>query len=239
MKQRQGTAILFFSRSGTAEAVSKHWLGKESERKNVFIANQLIAHTKAVLAATGLPVYHFDEKKQEGKAFGSRLANAFASLFDSGYDYVICVGNDSPGIIELDWQSIESEAQSGQLILGPDYRGGAYLIGLPRELFAAAAFAGLPWKTPDLFLALQKLGDDKVFLLVNLTDLNDASDLARYASDAFGYRPLQPLLRLFFFSSKGFRFGYLQNLNPSIFLSEIGLRAPPSLQNRYLGCCYF
>ena len=231
MKRRQGTAILFFSRSGTAEAASKRWFGRAAGGKNVLVANKLIAHTKAVLAATGLPVYHFDENNQEGEAFGSRLSNAFAGLFESGYEYVICVGNDSPGIIGLDWQGIQSRAQRGNLILGPDYRGGAYLIGLPRDLFAAAAFAGLPWQTPDLFSALQKLGDDSVFLLDTLIDLNNASDLARYAINTLGYRPLQHLLKSLLYCPKGSVFGSWQMVYSSIFLSEIGLRAPPGLQN--------
>lgn len=229
MKRRQGTAILFFSRSGTAEAASKLWLGKKAGRKNVLVANKLIAHTKAVLAATGLPVYHFDENNQEGETFGSRLSNAFAGLFESGYEYVVCVGNDSPDIKGLDWQGIQLAVQNGNLILGPDYRGGAYLIGLPRELFDAAAFAGLPWQTPDLFSVLQKLGDDVVFLLDTLLDLNDASDLSRYVIKISGYRPLQALLRSLLYCPGGRLSAAGQMVYVSIFLSESGLRAPPGL----------
>lgn len=161
------TAILLFSRSAAAEAREKRF-GTDlagSER----IARQLISRTEATLARTRLPVFRSDETSQVGETFGQRLAGAIGRVYAAGYERVLVVGNDCPSILPSHLRAAAQLLTQGKNVLGPDRRGGAWLIGLQRRDFDAKRFATLRWETAHLhedlaasfpaFTALTRLGD--------------------------------------------------------------------------------
>jgi glycosyltransferase A (GT-A) superfamily protein (DUF2064 family) len=47
--------------------------------------------------------------------------------FDQGFDKVIIIGNDTPGLT-YNILKAHSSLQDTDLVLGPDHKGGAYLI---------------------------------------------------------------------------------------------------------------
>lgn len=168
------TAILLFSRTADAEARAKHFgaggLGKQQ------LAGGLIARAEATVSATGLPVFRSNEATQQGQSFGERLAHAMAGVYALGYARILVVGNDCPSIRPAHLRAAAQRLERGQNLLGPDRRGGVWLIGLQREDFHAAAFADLRWETEDLYASLAAYCPE-VTVLPHLADINKLKDL--------------------------------------------------------------
>jgi glycosyltransferase A (GT-A) superfamily protein (DUF2064 family) len=148
MNYKQDTAILLFSRSAEAEARHKNWTREPD--LNYSLACQLIRRTKRQLAQAALPVFHIDETKQIGWSFGERLANAYRQLFGEGYQHVICVGNDCQNL-QINWKSVVTDLKSGKVVLGPDQRGGIYLLGMSATTAPAGLLEKIPWNTGYVF----------------------------------------------------------------------------------------
>lgn len=66
---------------------------------------------------------------QEGASFGQRLENAIESLATLGYEEIVIVGRDCPELGQNDICDAFALLQQHRLVLGPDHRGGCYLIG--------------------------------------------------------------------------------------------------------------
>lgn len=174
---RASTAILFFSRSVGAEAKAKSWVkSKNGAQLNRNISKELIQSTLETLQSSGLEVHYFDETLQQGHSFGERFSNAFAALFDLGYERVIALGNDTLELEQIQWSEILTALDEGKAVLGPNNRGGAYLIALSRNQFNKSQFEALPWKQSSLFEALMSAAPSQ-HLLGTCLDLNLLSDL--------------------------------------------------------------
>jgi glycosyltransferase A (GT-A) superfamily protein (DUF2064 family) len=81
---------------------------------------------------TKLPYFISDESTQQG-FFGDKLSHAIQSV-DRGYDKVIVLGNDSPGLHLNHLQEAFLELQDKSVVLGPDFKGGTYLMGFSKFL---------------------------------------------------------------------------------------------------------
>jgi glycosyltransferase A (GT-A) superfamily protein (DUF2064 family) len=68
--------------------------------------------------------------KQRGRSFGERLENAVETLALRGYDRIVIVGRDVPQLGAADVRTALTALDSHQLVLGPDHRGGCWLIAL-------------------------------------------------------------------------------------------------------------
>lgn len=133
-----------------------------------------------------LPFFHFHEGKQVGNTFGERIANAYQELFNQGFDAVIAIGNDTPGQECIDWDHAVSQLNAGNCVLGPSQRGGAYLIGVTKEVFQQGSFAQLSWQTNQLFATLEvycRKSSSEPTILPCLLDANSAADLDTIISD--------------------------------------------------------
>lgn len=183
--QRHSTAILLFSRRAAAEAKHKSWTKNGNARQDLRIAETLIQESLRQAQATGLPVYHFHEGKQQGRNFGERLAHAFDALFQKGYDSVVAIGNDAPGLRKVDWQAVQTALAAGKEVIGRTVQGGAYLIGLQVSQFDRSSFEALPWESEALGHCLES-SLHAVFALPVLHELNGYTDLMRWAA-ASGY----------------------------------------------------
>ena len=146
---RPDTAILLFSRTAAAEARAKAF-GPRGGR----VAAALLGRTERTLARTGLPLYRSSEQEQRGTDFGSKLALAVAGVLTRGYHKVIIVGNDCPTLSVGAVRHARQALESGRPVIGPDARGGVWLLGLRREDIATLALSALPWQTPTLAITL-------------------------------------------------------------------------------------
>lgn len=142
------------------------------------MAQTLLNRTERTLARTGLPVLRSDEASQRGITFGERLANAVSDAFDRGYARVIVVGNDCASLRTSHLRAAARMLASGQQVLGPDRRGGAWLIGLQRNGFQKTDFANLRWESAEVYAGLAELLPG-IACLTSLHDVNSLGDLRR------------------------------------------------------------
>lgn len=126
---------------------------------------------------------------QEGPSFGERLENAVQTLTDLGYKKVVVVGSDCPdldlGDIELAFSALEQH----RLVLGPDHRGGCYLIGL--DTSERHLLRGIRWQqNSDCAELLQRSGSRRTFVLAIKQDLDTIADIELLASSSSRWRHL-------------------------------------------------
>ncbi|MEM8894550.1 MAG: DUF2064 domain-containing protein [Bacteroidota bacterium] len=174
-------AILFFSRSELEESQSKELLKGKDAIRNRHLFKALERRTLQVIEKSKLPVYHLNENQQIGATFGERLANAFEKVFSSGYDSVICVGNDASDLNHVNWILLTEELSQGKNVIGPDLRQGAYLIGITKECFNKSVFQQLRWQTSYLINDLRGYCKEHIEL-IHVRDINTSKDLTRAMS---------------------------------------------------------
>jgi len=129
-------------------------------------------------------VIWFDESKQQGQDFSSRITQAFSDLFAQGYEKVISIGNDSPDLTTAHIETALQKLEENELVLGPSADGGAYLIGIHKSHFNAAAFKALPWQQENLFAELvadAHTHKRSVTFLEMLNDFDTPEDVFAYA----------------------------------------------------------
>ncbi len=166
------TAILLFSRTEShAEA-----RGRGGRRVVAELRRQL----RRKAARTGLEVIEVTEHEQVGETFGDRLSHATAGAFARGYDRLIIVGHDCPSLQALHLRAVARLLERGNNVLGPDRRGGSWLIGLQRADFDGDAFASLPWQTAELFAELTRFLPGAETLSTQ-SDLNTIAEIRRHA----------------------------------------------------------
>jgi uncharacterized protein len=219
---------LYFSLSPEIEIKKKRWFNSPFDKRNKQLSKTLNSKALKALENSDLPIFHFNEYNQIGNSFGEKLGNAFQKLYDLGFEAVISVGNDCPDLDQIDWNWIQTELISGQSVLGPNLRGGTYLIGLSKNNFDRDQFAKLPWQKPALFHSIKEYcGLDNVNILRQLRDLNTLQDLFKYLehSNARGFKKLLTLLFTLPVFTPALSFQYLETS-----YTPISFRGPPSAE---------
>ena len=216
-------AILYFARTPGAEILHKQLAGAADNNLKLF--NLLQERTLWLIGKSGLPCIHCDESAQHGDDFGTKLANALAAAFGLGYEQLIVIGNDCPGLSLRQIKDAAQLLQHAPMVAGRDGRGGAYLIGIQQSHFRKEDFAGLQWQTRYLLAGLRQYAPlTELQEVVN--DLNRPEDLVvavRALRDAFWLkRWLAALLATPAFLSWPDRF-----FNRLEGQSSLPLRAPP------------
>ncbi|MGI8431210.1 MAG: TIGR04282 family arsenosugar biosynthesis glycosyltransferase [Chthoniobacterales bacterium] len=82
--------------------------------------------------------------EQVGANFAERLEAATEKLAAFGYDEIVVIGADCPSLAPSDIAMAFHELADKRLVLGPDHRGGCYLIALRAE--DRALLQGVRWK---------------------------------------------------------------------------------------------
>lgn len=170
------TAILLFGFSAKIESRRKRIT--VSRKHNAALWKGMHEKTLKVVKDSGIPYFVYDEKNQTGVTFGHRISNATNDVFELGYEKIIIVGNDCP---ELGINHLNETLQSfndKDIVLGRDKRGGAFLIGITRNVFDLVGFSALKWQTAHLFIDLLQLADpERGHIIASLRDINAFPDL--------------------------------------------------------------
>lgn len=218
---------MLFTRSSAQEAQAKHFCHRYSRRKA--IAAQLISHIKKIVQQSGLPLFIVNSASQRGHTFGERLEHAFAQAFAAGYEQVICLGNDTPGLTPALLRNAATQLQRKDFVFGQAADGGVYLMGLSRQSMAQLDFRQISWNTSHVFAQLcVQTAPAKVSILAPI--LSDADDrvgilcISRYSNLGKLTQVLQSLLQVV--SSK---INYSFSPIPSAVVATKSLRAPPVL----------
>lgn len=118
--------------------------------------------------------------RQTGRDFAARFENAIERIAQLGYEEIVAVGRDCPGLRGSDIERAFSELASKKLVLGPDHRGGCYLIAFrsaDRELLR-----DVRWKqNTDCAQLCDRCGDEDLFLLPVKHDLDSWADVRIFA----------------------------------------------------------
>jgi hypothetical protein len=119
---------------------------------------------------------------QKGKDLGERMRNGFIDGFAMGYKRVVLIGSDIPdlplGFIREAFASLGKK----DVVIGPAYDGGYYLIGFKDKTFCPQVFEGIAWGTQTVFSeTMKKLKRFKrlVHTLPCQRDIDIAEDLKR------------------------------------------------------------
>jgi hypothetical protein len=224
------TAILLFNRSAYEEAEAKEYFSQVKKRKAIQLCQELRKNSLKICKQGGLPIINFNSKLQKGTNFGEKITHAIQATFQEGYENLIVIGIDSPGLnyrhIKRARQILE-ETQS--TILGPSFDGGVYLIGINKSNFNPQEFIELAWQSDKLQESWAKIQTEIVWLNT-LSDIDLASDLFEFTKTIFKTLQQFHLLILLMLQISQKKFLPLKTLVRKQALSpSFGFRAPPSL----------
>jgi len=117
---------------------------------------------------------------QHGKDLGERMRKGFTDGFAMGYQRVVLIGSDIPGLpinyIEEAFKSLKKM----DAVIGPAFDGGYYLIGFNQSTFSPQVFKGIAWGTKNVFAeTIEKLKRLRraVHTLPYQRDIDTAEDL--------------------------------------------------------------
>src|SRR5262245_30352483 len=147
--------VIIFTRSPREEAAAKRLRGGER-----FFATLLrqTAMRAAVLPGVDLLITadpwvslprHASRIRQPRGSFSQRLRHCLDEAHERGYQEIVLIGGDTPGLRTSDLEAAFSALSSHDLVLGPASDGGVYLIGLrgaPTDQLSA-----ISWCTRSVF----------------------------------------------------------------------------------------
>jgi len=144
--------------------------------------------TSAIRVATSSERIH----RQSGRDFASRLENAIEKIHELGYDEIVAIGRDCPSLRAVDIERAFAELASRKLVLGPDHRGGCYLIAFRSD--DRALLRGVRWmQNTDCAQLRARCGASDVWMMPVKHDIDSWSDVRIFA------RTGDPLARLALF----------------------------------------
>ena len=119
---------------------------------------------------------------QNGKDLGERMRNGFIEAFEMGFKRVVLIGSDIP---DLPLEFIEEAfitLNKNDVVIGPAFDGGYYMIGFNDKSFFPQVFEGIAWGTKSVFdETMKKLKRSRrlVHTLPYQRDIDTAEDLKR------------------------------------------------------------
>jgi hypothetical protein len=120
---------------------------------------------------------------QKGNDLGRRMGNAMAAVFDQGASKAILVGTDIPEIKDHLLLEAMDLLDQNQVVIGPSFDGGYWLIGFQRDQFCPDLFFEIDWGTDTVFSATLehcKAAKLSVGLLPTLQDIDCLEDLQAF-----------------------------------------------------------
>ncbi len=170
------TAIVLFANLPAFEARAKSLGSFSSQKATLTISSILTHHFYDLAKKTTADIFLISTFQQKGENFGEKIANAFADIYAKGFENVICIGNDCPDLNLKDLQHSITQIEAGNVVLGPTFDGGAYLIGIPKQKFNQQKFQQISWESKQTFKDLSSLFNSDVIELETLADLDKASN---------------------------------------------------------------
>lgn len=172
------TAILLFAQSEKTESVLKPITFKK--KQNSLLWKKLNKKVLLTVQKTNLSYFISNENTQIGTTFGEKIVHSIQQVFEKGFDNVIVIGNDCPGLKAHHLLEAACKLQTSDSVIGADFNGGSYLIGVSKFSFVPQKFEIISWQTPSVYNELQLLfSKQTVSLLQPLNDCNDTFDFKK------------------------------------------------------------
>ncbi len=140
-------------------------------------------------SAAGHKQFH----SQVGHNFAERFENAIETLAALGYEEIVAVGRDCPALAAGDVAHAFEQLHGRRLVLGPDHRGGCYLIAF--HVADRALLRGIHWKQNTDCAQLCARAGDAAALLPMKHDIDSWADLELAAQVHEGVARLTAFLR--------------------------------------------
>ncbi len=115
---------------------------------------------------------------QQGVDLGQRMAHAFKTVFDAGYDRAVLIGTDIPQLNSDILTRAFENLESAPAVIGPSKDGGYYLIGFQKQTFSSRVFEGIDWSTPHVLEQTQAVMDTNNISFSRVETLNDIDTIA-------------------------------------------------------------
>jgi len=123
----------------------------------------------------------FHKRLQHPGDLGERMSEGFRSAFEEGYDKVVIIGSDCPGIDTAYLSQAFAALDSHDVVVGPALDGGYTLLGM--RTFTPTLFKNIAWSTKEVLtstLARASAAGRSVQQLKPLSDVD-------YLADWLGY----------------------------------------------------
>ena len=184
-------ALIIFARKPEAGKVKTRLAATLGNDKALDIYIKLLEHTRRVAAAATCDKYvfltepkhddfwdGFTDEMQQGDTLGARMQHSFQFLFEKGYNHVLIIGSDCPGLdADIISKGFE-ELNEADIVIGPATDGGYYLLGMDK--MHPSLFQNKSWSTGTVF-------DDTIsdinaaglsfFTLPGLSDVDEEKDI--------------------------------------------------------------
>lgn len=124
---------------------------------------------------------------QEGVSFGQRIENAVETLANLGYEEIVIVGQDCPDLEPKDIRRAFDSLGRYRLVLGPDHRGGCYLIGF--HVADRQRLRGVVWQRNTDFREISfRFANEGILKLAVRIDLDNVEDVSLLAASESPFR---------------------------------------------------
>ena len=117
---------------------------------------------------------------QKGEDLGQRMKNSFIQAFTIGYSRVIIIGSDSPDLPDAFINEAFLSLKTNDVVIGPAFDGGYYLIGFRSDTFLSEVFEGINWSTDTVFgetINILEEAGRKIHILPEWDDIDTLVDL--------------------------------------------------------------
>jgi rSAM/selenodomain-associated transferase 1 len=189
-------AIILFVRHPEKGRVKTRLARDIGDERALEIYKRLLGHTQAITQELDCDRFVFyadaivandiwegnDYRKrvQAGDTLGERMKNAFAEVFDSGYQKVVIIGSDCPQLSSAIISDAFKTLDTTDVVIGPATDGGYYLLAL--KYMITAVFENKQWSTDtvltDTVADLEKLAVTYSLAPV-LRDIDTGDDLVQ------------------------------------------------------------
>ena len=100
---------------------------------------------------------HYLYTPQRGENLGERMKNGFVEAFSMNFKRVVLIGSDIPDLpIEFIEEAFHSLKEK-DVVIGPSFDGGYYLVGFRDRSFSPQVFEEIPWSTDRVFEETMKV----------------------------------------------------------------------------------
>lgn len=224
------TAILIFTQEASKEATRKMLTPSKNQAVNRLVfdkLNHFVERTTTAAASKvdNLHVFHSNQLiKPNNNSFGKQLSAAIQVVFERGFEKVICIGNDCPALDENRILAAVEKLQIADAVVGPDNRGGVYLLGISSQGFKAEVFENLAWQSEKMLESyIEQAANQSILMLEALSDIHTFHELQTYTTSKYFIAFLLQIIERITSKIQGFYWVFVENRS----ICSLSLRAPP------------
>ena len=192
------------------------------DKLNHFVKRTALA---AISKADNLQIFYSNQLiKSNNTSFGQQLSEAIQVIFERGFEKVICIGNDCPALDENRILAAVEKLQTVDSVVGPDNRGGVYLLGISQKDFKPEVFENLAWQSEKMLESyIEQADNQSILMLEALSDIHTFQELQTYTTSKYFIAFLLQIIEQTISKIQDFYLNLIENCS----IRSLALRAPP------------